>query len=322
MFDNDGEGTTPDQLFETINTEGSYLDSYKDKPVETKEEPKEEVEQVKDTPQEASIERMLKIKVAGVEIEMPESEVIKRAQMGEDYTRKTQAVADERRKLDEEKSRVEAYVKEMMTQSKSVEPAQEESPIQEFKRLYQLDYDATDERHIHALTSIIQSQTEKKVEARLMEKLEAKQKQTEVGKVQTELNQLASFLQQNPPEVGTFIESSIYSLAGDAATRSEFNVLYPALQKALAIAGGRLDPIHMSMSEANKLHDYAVKATKDYYLSKAPKTAAAKIEVESSSPSVKTDGPKKMSPKEIRDLDHDGQLNAFGAYLEKIKKRE
>lgn len=70
----------------------------------------EEVEQSETDstePEQQADEPKFKIKVAGEEKELPISELIKLAQQGEDYTKKTQAVSQERKELDEMKAKLE-----------------------------------------------------------------------------------------------------------------------------------------------------------------------------------------------------------------------
>ena len=72
-------------------------------------------------PQETADERRLRLKHDGVDIEKPESEVIALAQQGFDYTKKTQALAEERKSVETRaqtlQAQEQAFVRQVQVQS-------------------------------------------------------------------------------------------------------------------------------------------------------------------------------------------------------------
>jgi hypothetical protein len=287
---------------------------------ETQESP---VEQAESTPQENKPdEPKYKIRVANEDIEMPLSEILKRAQMGEDYTRKTQKVAEERKQLEEQRQQFDEWMKqyEQQRQAQAPQPVQQkqENPREEFKRLYGEDFMAFDDNHVDKMNDIIErraiEKAAKQAEEKLSKIMESKQKEQEVGQVKTELTNLASFISQNPQEVQQFIESTMWSLAGDEKTRADFESLYPALKKVYAVSHNQMSVEQLTASEVKKLHDFAVKATRDYYATKKSKAPPVAVET-STNPVPQTD--KKLTAEQIRNMDVDESARAFGAFLKR-----
>lgn len=100
----------------------------KPKAKEVEPEPEEEPEDAPaaedEEPEEAPKPRLLKVKVDGMEVEVDEEELKKGYSRTSDYTRKTQALAEERKKFEaEERAQVRALAAEFKAKMEAVEEA-------------------------------------------------------------------------------------------------------------------------------------------------------------------------------------------------------
>lgn len=92
----------PQFLMENLlAAEDGTLEAEEQEEVSAQEETTEEVETEDEDSQEETESRVFKLKRGDEEIELPEEEVISLAQQGYDYTKKTQAVAEERKTVEE-----------------------------------------------------------------------------------------------------------------------------------------------------------------------------------------------------------------------------
>lgn len=97
MEDQAIEQSTEDRMMAFLDSEEPTQDEEAPAEQEQEEQPDEEQESAEDTPEP----RLLKLKRGEEEIEVPETEAIELAQKGYDYTKKTQALAEERKTVEE-----------------------------------------------------------------------------------------------------------------------------------------------------------------------------------------------------------------------------
>ena len=113
--------------------------------VEAEAEPEaeaEEVEEEKETPAEAEV-RKLKVKLDGMEQEMPEEEVVKGYLRQSDYTRKTQELSEARKRFEaeevaavrEEREYYKQNVERLLSVLNELDPDREPDWVEESKRL-------------------------------------------------------------------------------------------------------------------------------------------------------------------------------------------
>ena len=191
---------------------------------EQKEEPAEsdEVEQSETdstTNEQQADEQKFKIKVAGEEKELPVSELIKLAQQGEDYTRKTQAVSQERKELDELKAKLEMLTAQ---QAPKVDPLIEanrevEAFRQEFAKITGQEFNEYDISHQAIFLDYKQAG--------------AYQKQSQ-QQIQQATNHIRQQVQADPVLLQDF-DSAMYGLLVTESGRSEFDKVYQAKSRVL-----------------------------------------------------------------------------------------
>lgn len=161
-----------------------------------------------------------KIKVGGEEKDVPLSELIKLAQQGEDYTRKTQAVSQERKELDEMKAKLEMLASQ--TQPK-IDPLAEanreiETFRQEFLRVTGQEYNEWDMAHQAIFLDYKQQGAYHK----------AQQQQ-----LTTVTNNIRQTVQAQPDILADF-DNAMYALLNSGeAGRAEFDKVYQAKARTL-----------------------------------------------------------------------------------------
>ena len=205
------------EMLRDYNSQSEPDDEEKEEPAEL-----EEVEQPatdSTTEEQQADELKFKIKVAGEEKELPVSELIKLAQQGEDYTRKTQAVSQERRELDEMKAKLEMLTAQ---QAPKVDPLIEanrevEAFRQEFARVTGQEFNEYDISHQAIFLDYKQAG--------------AYQKQSQ-QQIQQATNHIRQQVQADPVLLQDF-DSAMYGLLATESGRSEFDKVYQAKSRVL-----------------------------------------------------------------------------------------
>lgn len=296
----DGEQTGQPQA-EPVNVDAFY-DSFELQTTK-KEEPVQETVQPEPEPQEPSSdeptvtepekeeEPKFKVKVRGEEKEYPVSKLIELAQQGEDYTRKTQELAMQRRAF-------EMALQAQQQQVKPPDPADELKQYQTeldnyamtFKNRYGIEFNEFDPVH-----------TSKFAEYRL-EQRQAQQSQEAQVRLQQEADaQYVRYSQEfltdtNAKDIIDSAIKNLYSLPSKGADGiDEFRKLYPIYQKIeardayiAAVNQGyqpSVRPEPLTMDEVISVQRFFGQAKKDYYARKfTPKTATTKSPVASERP--------------------------------------
>lgn len=191
---------------------------------EQTEEPaeKEEVEQSETDSTETETqadEPKFKIKVAGEEKEIPISELIKLAQQGEDYTKKTQAVSQERRELDDMKAKLEMLTSQQVPKVDPIMEANREVEAfrQEFARITGQDFNEYDISHQAIFLDYKQAG--------------AYQKQSQ-QQVQNATNSIRQQVQADPVLLQDF-DTAMYGLLSTEQGKAEFDKVYQAKSRVL-----------------------------------------------------------------------------------------
>lgn len=323
-----------DALFNAANTKGSYLEAFakedQSEPEPTADNPegnlqtepeKEEhaekpAEEETKPAEQKPAEKYLKVKVHGEEMELPESEVVKLAQMGEDYRRKTMTLADERKALEAEKQRIEQLKQELANRQPEPTPApviQGETAKQEFERVYKEQYQPWDDDHADKMAAIIEQRAMRQAEQNLFKRMQEEQQRRNLNELQPRIAELTQIDATTPPEVIEYAKDAMFALAANKATQNDFNILYSAVAKAYN------NPQTLTVQEADMLIKHVKEAAKDYYKGKA-KPVKPITEVEEPGTPVPKQQSKSLSAKEISQLDYDGGVAAFGRYLDGLKK--
>jgi uncharacterized protein YehS (DUF1456 family) len=259
-----------------------------------------------------------KIKVSGEEIELTLEQLKQRAQMGEDYTRKTQAVSDERKKVEAEKARVQEILQELEASkiNKPAEPpAQQPAPpivqgdAEEdvFLRKYQVPFEWFNEDHQKQMRSIQRELAVKSAKDEILSMFRQEQERQTQQTAQQELQQLAHFAQTEPKEVIDFAMQAINSVA--ATDPERFIVLYSANKKVLSNQAAS-----MTAEEARTLKEHAIASRKAYYAS-STKEEHKVMQTESSTSGVKIEN--KLKGSDVRGMDRSAAENEFERYMNK-----
>jgi len=275
---------------------------------EVKPEPVAEKAEVKDaTPAEKH-----KIKVQGQEIELTLGQLKARAQMAEDYTRKTQAVSEERRAVEAEKARVQAILSEIEASKNTPEapiPQQvgTETAAQQFKRETGEEYHAWDDAHAERYSEILEARASAKAEANFIRRMEEMTQRTAQQAAQAELQALDRFVQTEPKEVVDFTIQTMFTSASTDPMR--FDALYGAYRKLVSNQANLVTP-----GEAKALHEHAIASRKAFYGNQdKPKEETKEMKTESSESPVRVN--KKLSVKEIREMHSSDLEDEFNRYM-------
>ena len=199
---------------------------------EEQEEPAdtEEVEQPEtdSTETEQAEEPKFKIKVSGEEKELPISELIKLAQMGENYTQKTQAVSQERKELDEMKAKLEMLTAQTAPNVDPLTEAKRKADffIEQFRLATistqnpdGVEYDKYDYTGVH---DAIMDEIKQKVNFQ----------QSQKQQIQQATNHVRQQIQADPSLLQDF-DTAMYGLLATETGRSEFNKVYEAKSRVL-----------------------------------------------------------------------------------------
>lgn len=206
------------------------LRDYNNQSEQPAEEEKEEHEEPADTEEveqsetdstetEQVEEPKFKIKVAGEEKELPISELIKLAQQGEDYTKKTQAVSQERRELDEMKAKLEMLTAQTAPKVDPLIEANREVEAfrQNFLQVTGQEFNEYDISHQAIFLDYKQQG--------------AYQKQAQ-QQIQQATNHVRQQIQADPSLLQDF-DTAMYGLLATETGRSEFNKVYEAKSRVL-----------------------------------------------------------------------------------------
>jgi hypothetical protein len=160
-----------------------------------------------------------KIKVGGEEKELPLSEIIKLAQQGEDYTKKTQAVSQERKELDEMKAKLEMLTAQTAPKVDPLVEANREVEAfrQEFARITGQEFNEYDISH----QSIF---------------LEYKQAGAYQRQAQQQIQQTTDYVRQQvkaDPQILQDFDTAMYGLLSKDDGRAEFDKVYQAKSRVM-----------------------------------------------------------------------------------------
>lgn len=285
---------------------------------ETKEETVQETAQVPDKSEQP--EPMHKIKVGGEELELPLSEIIKRAQMGEDYTRKTQAVSEERKTIEAEKARIQQILQEIEASKIQQQQPQGQQPVQQFvtetaqgdseealfKARYGADFEFFDPEHQAKMRAIQRELAVKAAKDEIFKIVRQEQEQQTQVSLQRELQELSQLANTEPKEVIDFAVAAINSVAQTDPDR--FITLWTANKKIMANQAHTL-----TAEEAKVVKDHVIVSRKAYYESKGKKPEVKEMKTETSAPPVKV--VKSIDTETIRHLDSDDVEKLMNDYM-------
>lgn len=186
---------------------------------EAKEEESADTEQPETDSEEQTAEPTYKIKVSGEEKELPLSEILKLAQQGEDYTKKTQAVSQERRELDQLKAQLEQLAAQTAPKIDPIAEANREAETfkAEFQRLTGQEFNEFDLSHQSVWLDYKQQG--------------AYQKQAQ-QQIQQATNHIRQQVQADPQLLSDF-DSAMYGLLSTEQGRAEFDKVYQAKSRVL-----------------------------------------------------------------------------------------
>ena len=283
---------------------------------ETKEETVQDTVQVPDKSEQP--EPMHKIKVGGEELERPLSEIIKRAQMGEDYTRKTQAVSEERKTIEAEKARIQQILQEI--EASKIQQTQPQQPVQQFatetaqgeseesifKARYGADFEFYDPDHQAKMRAIQRELAVKAAKDEIFKLVQQEKEQQIMVSWQQEMSELAQMANTEPKEVIDFASQAIGSTAQTDPDR--FIVLWTASKK---IANGQANSL--TAMEARALKEHLIASRKAYYESKTKKPDVKEMKTETSAPPVKVS--KTVDAEAIRRMDSDDVEKLMNEYF-------
>ena len=255
-----------------------------------------------------------KIKVQGQEIELTLEQLKARAQMAEDYTRKTQAVSDERRAVEAEKARVQAILAEIEAskaqQNKPTVTQQigNETAAQQFKRETGEEYHAWDDAHAEKYAEILESRAAAKAEAQFIARMEQMTQKQQQAAVQAELSALDKFVQTEPKEVVDFTIQTMFTAASQDPMR--FDALYGAYRKLVNNQANLVTP-----GEAKALHEHAIASRKAFYGVQTKPSETKEIKTETSESPVRVQT--KLTAKQIREMPGSELEDEFDKYIRK-----
>jgi hypothetical protein len=160
-----------------------------------------------------------KIKVGGEEKELPLSEIIKLAQQGEDYTKKTQAVSQERRELDEMKAKLEMLAAQQAPKIDPITEANREADAfkQEFLRITGQEFNEFDLSHQSVW-------------------MDYKQEGAYRRQSQQQIQQTTNYVRQQvqaDPQILQDFDTAMYGLLTKDDGRAEFDKVYQAKARVM-----------------------------------------------------------------------------------------